>query len=127
MRYLTDSEYELGSRFLFLSMAIVVIQSDLHSFEKGLNVKIKEPYMGLLKVMEYRALAERQQLKKYMAKQKLQVINMEKTDTFSSYLYTCQGREEKRNYFNPAIRKKVEQIIRELMAQSNSNLQQSIH
>ncbi|MFB1050048.1 hypothetical protein [Paraliobacillus sp. JSM ZJ581] len=118
MCYLTNSEYTLGSRFLFLSMAITVIQNDLVSLEQGIDIKIKEPYTNLLKTMEERAIAERQQLKKYMTKQKLQVVRLEKTDTFSSYLYICQGREEKRNYFNPAIRTKVTKIIYELMTQA---------
>ncbi len=38
-----------------------------------------------------------------------------KNDSFSSYLFLCNGREEKRNYFNPAIRKKVKTIMQELM------------
>ncbi|CQR47018.1 hypothetical protein BN1058_01307 [Paraliobacillus sp. PM-2] len=124
MRYLTDSEYALGSRFLFLSMAITVIQKDLISFEKESNIKIKEPYTELLKIMENRALSERQQLKKYMAKQKVQVVSLDKTETFSSYIYICQGREEKRSYFNPTIRKKVEKIIRELMTHALSYFEQ---
>ncbi|GGM25203.1 hypothetical protein GCM10011351_08670 [Paraliobacillus quinghaiensis] len=115
MRYLTESEYALGSRFLFLSMAIVVIQKDLVTIEKETSIKIKEPYLELLQKMEKRAFLERKQLHKYMRKQNVKVISLEKNDTFSSYLYVCQGREEKRNYFNPTIRKKVEQIIRELM------------
>lgn len=115
MRYLTESEYALGSRFLFLSMAITVIQKDLTTIEKQSFLKIKEPYLDLLREMERRALLERQQLRKYMHKQQLKVIALEKNDTFSAYLFICQGREERRNYFNPAIRKKVEQVIRQLM------------
>lgn len=118
MCYLTDSEYALGSRFLFLSMAITVIQNDLASFEKGNDIKIKEPYTALLTTMENRAIAERQQLKKYMRKQRLHVTRLEKTETFSSYLYVCNGREEQRNYFNPTIRTKVASIIYELMHQA---------
>lgn len=124
MHYLTDSEYQLGSRFLFLSMAIVVIERDLTFFESGKNIKIKEPYTELLRIMKSRAVAERQQLRKYMANEKLKVIQLEKTDTFSSYLYICHGKEEKRNYFNPAIRKKVEKIIRELMSNALATFEQ---
>jgi len=58
---------------------------------------------------------ERRDLRKAMANQKIQVVSLDQNDTFSSYLFVCQRREEQRNYFNPAIRKKVEAIIRELM------------
>ncbi|SDC44542.1 hypothetical protein SAMN05421734_10912 [Pelagirhabdus alkalitolerans] len=115
MRYLTEHEYALASRFLFLSMAITVIQKDITSIETGNGVKIKEPYLELLKMMEDRALTERQQLRKYMYEEKVSVEPLEKNDTFTAYLFISKQKEEKRHYFNPAIRKKVEQILTELM------------
>lgn len=96
-------------------MALVVIQKDLLAIEQGTVLKIKEPYLDLLKKIEKRALLERQELRKYMYKQKLQVHALEKNDTFTAYLFICGGREEKRNYFNPAIRKQVEQILHQLI------------
>lgn len=118
MRYLTIEEYQLASRFLFLSMAITVIQRDLAIIERGAGLKIKEPYLVLLKKMENEAMLERQQLRKYMFDQKLKVVPLERNDTFTAYLFICQNKEEQRNYFNPAIRKKVEHILEELMLKS---------
>ncbi|WP_440896219.1 hypothetical protein ACS127_17115 [Amphibacillus sp. Q70] len=118
MRYLTENEYTLVSRFLFLSMAITVIEKDRVVIENGAGLKIKEPYLALLKRMEQEALLERQQLRKYMYDQKLKVVALERNDTFTAYLFICQNREEKRNFFNPAIRKKVEHILAELMSKS---------
>jgi len=118
MRYLTEDEYKLASRFLFLSMAITVIQRDIAVIEKGNGLKIKEPYLVLLKQVEEEALLERQQLRKYVYDKKLKVVALEHNDTFTAYLFICQNREEKRNYFNPAIRKKVEYILEELMLKS---------
>ncbi len=118
MRYLTIEEYQLASRFLFLSMAITVIQRDLAIIERGAGLKIKEPYLVLLKKMENEAMLERQQLRKYMFDQKLKVVPLERNDTFTAYLFICRNKEEQRNYFNPAIRKKVEHILEELMLKS---------
>lgn len=118
MRYLTIEEYQLASRFLFLSMAITVIQRDLAIIERGIGLKIKEPYLVLLKKMENEAMLERQQLRKYMFDQKLKVVPLERNDTFTAYLFICRNKEEQRNYFNPAIRKKVEHILEELMLKS---------
>ncbi|CDQ40685.1 MULTISPECIES: hypothetical protein [Virgibacillus] len=114
MRYLNEEEFTIASRFLFLSMAMVVIQQDIQHIQNG-GFKIKEPYMELLKKMETEALNERRSLRKTMQTMQLKVVTLEKNDSFSSYLFLCRGREEKRNYFNPAIRKKVQLIIRELM------------
>ncbi|SFA81874.1 hypothetical protein SAMN04488072_10294 [Lentibacillus halodurans] len=114
MRYLNDEELQLASRFLFLSMAMVVIQQDMQRIRQG-TFKIKEPYITLLEKMNTEAVNERRELRKIMKDKKIQVITLNKNDSFSSYLFLCRGREEKRNYFNPAIRKKVEAIIQELM------------
>ncbi|MFD1017788.1 hypothetical protein [Thalassobacillus hwangdonensis] len=114
MRYLKEEELELASRYLFLSMALVVVQQDRNHIEKG-RFKIKEHYLELLGKMEYEARVERKELRKKMDRQKLQVMQVGKNDSFTSFLFLAHGYEEKRNYFNPAIRKKVENILFELM------------
>ncbi|MBU5468371.1 hypothetical protein KQI49_16225 [Virgibacillus sp. MSJ-26] len=114
MRYLTEMELKVASRFLFLSMAIVVIKQDVKHVQNG-AFKIKDPYINLLNQMISEATNERRKLRKMMEDKKIQVVSLGKNDTFSSYLFVCQGREEKRNYFNPAIRKKVETIIQEFV------------
>ncbi|MCJ0932281.1 hypothetical protein GLV94_18475 [Virgibacillus halodenitrificans] len=114
MRYLNDEELQISSRFLFLSMALVVIQQDIQLFKKG-HFKIKELYLHPLEKMETAGINERKELKKIMQKKQLKVFTLTKNDSFSSFLFVCRGKEEKRNYFNPAIRKKVEVILQELM------------
>lgn len=114
MRYLQSDELQIATRFLFLSMAIVVIQQDIQHVQKG-AFKIKEPYIHMLEKMISEATRERRELRKSMERKQLKVVTLHKNDSFSSFLFLCQGREEKRNYFNPAIRKKVEIIVQELM------------
>ncbi|HLR52640.1 MAG TPA: hypothetical protein VK072_07190 [Candidatus Avamphibacillus sp.] len=114
MRYLTESELNVASRFLFLSMAITVIKQDIEHIQNG-AFKIKEPYLNLLNQMISEATVERRQLRKIMQDEQIQVVSLNKNDTFSSYLFISKGREEKRNYFIPAIRKKVESIIQDLL------------
>ncbi|MFD1039019.1 hypothetical protein ACFQ3N_11550 [Virgibacillus byunsanensis] len=114
MRYLNEEELEIATRFLFLSMAMTVIKQDIHHIQLG-EFKIKEPYIKLLEEMNKHAMTERRELRTTMNHQRIQVVTLNKNDSFSSYLFLCKGREEKRNYFNPAIRKKVEVIVEELM------------
>lgn len=114
-RYYKD--LQLASRFLFLSMTIVVIEQDIRFIEQG-PFKIKTPYLDLLMKMNSIALNERKELQKIMKSKNIQVIKHNQNKTFSSFLFLCQGREEIRNYFNPAIRKKVEKIIQELIRKS---------
>lgn len=114
MSYLNNNELKLASRFLFLSMAIVVIKQDMKHIQEG-AFKIKEPYVELLGKMLAQATIERRKLRRAMQRQNIQVISLQKNDLFSSFLFVSDGREEKRNYFNPTIKKKVETIIDELM------------
>lgn len=125
MRFLTEEEYSIASRFLFLSMAIVVIRQDIQHVENG-PFKIKMPYLTLLKKMEALALDERRKLRVEMKKQTIEVISLNKNDSFSSFLFLCQGREEKRNFFNPSIRKKVEAIIQEFLFTALSALDKTV-
>ncbi|MFD2924316.1 hypothetical protein [Halobacillus naozhouensis] len=114
MRHLKQEELEIASHHLFLTMAIAVIRQDRKHFERG-PFKIKEPYMEQLNKMELAARKERQKLKAQMDHQHLQVIESGRNDSFTSFLFLAHGYEEKRNYFNPAIRKKVESILFKLM------------
>ncbi|WP_156288825.1 hypothetical protein [Oceanobacillus salinisoli] len=124
MRYLKDDELQIATRFLFLSMAIVVLHQDIVHIQNG-QFKINEPYLDLVKRMDSLARKERRKLRKTMEDKKIQVVNLNKNDSFSSFLFLCQGREEKRNYFNPAIRKKVEEVIRDLMERALQSSQDS--
>lgn len=50
MRELPEEELQSAARFVFLSMAIVVMEQDMKHIEAG-GFKIKEPYLGLLAEM----------------------------------------------------------------------------
>lgn len=114
MRYLQEDDSKVALRFLFLSMAMIVIDQDMKHLKNG-PFKIKEPYQKLLKNMRFIAGDERKQLRKIMMQKNMQVVRLDNNDSFSTYLFICNGLEEKRNFFNPAIRKKVEAILQELM------------
>ncbi|MBR7554973.1 hypothetical protein ACFFJI_08465 [Allobacillus sp. GCM10007491] len=120
MRYLSKEEHHTASRYLFLSMAIIVVEKDIQFVESG-PFKIKEPYLELLRKMEHRARIERRQLRKKMRDMNVEVVFLQKDDSFSTYLFMARGYEEERRYFNPAVRKKVEQILYELMRQAYLN------
>ncbi|WP_068676628.1 hypothetical protein [Oceanobacillus sp. Castelsardo] len=125
MRYLNDDELKIATNFLFLSMAIVVLNQDMNHIKNG-NFKINEPYLELIEKMTLLARKERKKLRKIMQDKGMQVIQLNKNDSFSSFLFLCHGREEKKNYFNPAIRKKVEEVIRKLMEKALLSFQDSV-
>ncbi|UOQ85706.1 hypothetical protein [Gracilibacillus salinarum] len=113
MRNISEEEYKIGSRYLFLSMAIQVIQKDLEKLRSQTIFKINEPYIRLLETIEKKAIEERRKLKIRISQEKIAVLETNQTDTFTEYTFYCKGKEEKRNYFKPAIRKKVLVILEE--------------
>lgn len=120
MRYLQDEELNIASRFLFLSMARVVLQLDIESIEQG-PFKIKDPYLLLLRKMVSKATNERKYLRKLMRDKGIQIVMQHKTKTFTTVIYICQGKETLKAYFNPVIRNKVETIIQDLIQTSQSH------
>lgn len=114
MRQLSEEESGIASRFLFLSMAIIVLHQD-GSYMRKSPIKIKEPYIELIEKMTAIAVNERRRLRQKMHELNMQVMKLNQNNSFTSYLFICQGREEKCNYFNPIIRKKVMNILYELM------------
>ncbi len=117
MRELPEEELQSATRFVFLSMAIVVMEQDMKHIEAG-GFKIKEPYLGLLAEMNDHAENERRQLRTRLKKQNFRIIPIDKDDASSSFLFCCGTKEAKRNYFNPAIRKRVEAIIQEMLTKA---------
>lgn len=114
MSYINSDDLELATGYLFLSMAIVVINQDLKHVREG-PFKIKEPYVEILGKMLAQATAERRILRRKMEARKVQVILLKKDDLFSTFLFVSNRREEKRNYFNPVIKKYVKGKIRNLL------------
>lgn len=98
MRYLQDEHLQAALRFLFLSMAITVMKQDMAYIQDG-KFKIKEPYLELLEKMIFLAKKERKNLRKTMHDENIQVILLNRNDSFSSYLFICQGKEEKTQLF----------------------------
>ncbi|GLO65622.1 MULTISPECIES: hypothetical protein [Oceanobacillus] len=122
MRYINEENTKIASRYLFISMAIIIIRQDIKYHDEG-PYKIKEIYLQMLSEMEREAVRERKQIIRRMRINQLSVLPLTKDDSFSNFLFICQGKEEKKSYFNPAIRKKVEKVLKELMFKSLYRLQ----
>lgn len=110
MRYIDARDLKVASRFVFLSMAIRVLEQDLTYIKNG-SFKIKEPYVELVEAMISSALEERRNLRKKMFDRDLRVTRLRQDDLFTTYLFICERKEEERTYFNPVIRKNVKEIM----------------
>src|SRR5690625_3976842 len=99
-------------------MAMIVINQDIESIRQG-PFKIKQPYLDRLEQMLNLATKERRTLRQSMRRHKVKVVLLEKDELFSTFLFMGNRREEKRNYFNPTIKKKVETIFEDLLQKTH--------
>src|SRR5690625_7768043 len=106
MRYLKDEEFNIASRFLFLSMARVVIQLDIENIEQG-PFKINNPYLSLLRKMISKATNERRHLRKLMKDKSMQVVIQHKNETYTNGLFLYNGKANTRKYSSTAIPTKM--------------------
>ncbi|KAB8127095.1 hypothetical protein F9U64_18550 [Gracilibacillus oryzae] len=119
MRNLDPIEWQIASRYLFVDLTLKVIDRDLNMLKKSSLFKISDHYIALLESVQKTGVEERKQLKKQMQQEKIKVILSKKQETFTSYLFTSKGKQEVRNYFHSAIKKKVENILDEWMKQND--------
>lgn len=107
-------ETEVAVRFIFMSLAMNVIQLDIKNINNG-KFKIKEPYIDQLESMHTLASHECRDLKKVMWDKKISVIIIGKRNDYTEYMFSINGRDETRTYNNHIIRKNVKEILANLM------------
>ncbi|MGP4040209.1 hypothetical protein ACTWP4_10040 [Gracilibacillus sp. D59] len=113
MRNITDEEFKIACRYLFLSMAIEVIQKDQTTLRNNNIFKISEPYIAFLEPVIRKAVEEIRELKQLTHVNNLKVLQTDRSEQFTEYTFYAKRKEKKRNHFNAAIRKKVLVIIEE--------------
>ncbi|HLR72426.1 MAG TPA: hypothetical protein VK085_13475 [Pseudogracilibacillus sp.] len=107
-------ELKIASYYLFLDMAIKVLEIDRQNIING-NFKIKPPYLKLINELTSNAIKKRKELKQTMYRQKIKVNFLYREGEFSYYKFIFHRSETVRSYFNPVIKKNVEKIIHELI------------
>ena len=102
MRYLTDEENKIASRFLYLNTAIEILQKkESETLEKAIKMGIEE----------------RRKLKKVMLDKEIKIQHKESDENFACFMFYAGIREVEKKYFRPALTKHVKQVVEELMRQ----------
>lgn len=110
MTKIPEKDRDIMEKAIYLPMVLIILNRDLAVVDKS-PFKLKKPYLELIeeamKVIQ-RELAE---VKRYMKINKLQVIQINRDDAFTMYMFLYKGYEENHNYFNPRIRNKVQELM----------------
>lgn len=107
-------DINLATSFLFLNMAIKVLELDKRHVQIG-DFKIKTPYVKLINNLISKAINERRRLKQIMYKKNIQVNFLYREGEFIHYEFILNKTKVVKCYFSPVIKKEVEKILVSLM------------
>ncbi len=121
MDHLHEKQYAILSHYIFLSFTIETLELEQKKLSQTSGIKLSETFMVLIGHMLAHAKKQRRSLKETMYKEQLFIQPLGSNDVFTSFLFILDKKEERRDFFNPAIRKKVEGILIELKHEVQTN------
>jgi hypothetical protein len=110
MTRIPEDDRNIMEKAIYLPMVLIILNRDLAIVEKS-PFKLKKPYVELIEETMKTIQKELAEVKQYMKKNKIQVMEVSRDDAFTMYLFMYKGYEENHNYFNPRIRNKVEELM----------------
>ncbi|MEW9051372.1 MAG: hypothetical protein AB2392_09470 [Neobacillus sp.] len=110
MTRIPDEDRNLMEKAIYLPMVLIILNRDLSIIEKS-PLKLKRPYLELVEETMKVIQKELAEVKQYMKKHNLKVMETKRDDSFTMYLFLYKGYEEEHNYFNPRIRNKVQELM----------------
>ena len=114
MNHLHENQSPIFSHYIFLSFTIDALELERKKLSQTSDIILSETFMVLIENMLAQAKDQRRLLKETMQKEQLVIQPLGSNDVFTSFLFILDKKEERRDFFNPAIRKKVEAMLIEL-------------
>jgi hypothetical protein len=110
------NDRDILEKAIFLPMALIVFNQDLTIIQSS-PFKLKDVYYQMVESAMKRIQKDLVHIKREMKNRKLKVHELNRDDLFSQFLFVCKGYEEHHNYFNPAIRNNVKQIMQHYISE----------
>ncbi|MEH7097533.1 hypothetical protein [Neobacillus vireti] len=110
MTRIPEDERDIMEKAIYLPMVLIILNRDLNVVTNS-PFKLKKPYLNLIEETMKKIQRELAEVKQYMKKNKLQVIETNRDEAFTMYMFIYKGYEENHNYFNPRIRNKVQELL----------------
>lgn len=123
MDHLSQKQYHILSHYVFLSFTIDTLELEQKKLYQTTAFKLPETFIEFTDCMLVSAKKQRRALKETMHKERLFIQPLGSNDVFTSFLFILDKKEERRDFFNPAIRKKVEAMLIELKRDTQTNYQ----
>lgn len=110
MTRIPEEDRDIMEKAIYLPMVLIVLNRDLAVIEKS-PFKLRQPYLEFIEEIMKEIQRELKEVKQYMKKNNLKVMEVKRDDAFTMYMFIYKGYEENHNYFNPRIRNKVQELM----------------
>lgn len=110
MTRIPESDRNIMEKAIYLPMVLIILNRDLYVVENS-PFKLKKPYLEFIEETMKDIQRELAEVKRYMKKNNLKVMEVKRDDAFTMYMFIYKGFEENHNYFNPRIRNKVQELM----------------
>lgn len=115
MTKIPEEDRNIMEKAIYLPMVLTILNRDLVIIDQS-PFKLKRPYLELIEETMRVIQKELAEVKKYMTMNKLKVAETRRDDAFTMYMFLYKGYEEYHNYFNPRIRNKVQELMKNYLA-----------
>jgi glutathione synthase/RimK-type ligase-like ATP-grasp enzyme len=110
MTKIPGEDRTIMEKAIYLPMLLIILNRDLTVVKKS-PFKLRKPYEELIEDTLKTIQRELAEVKQYMKINNMQVLEMNRDDAFTMYMFLYKGYEEHHNYFNPRIRNKVQELM----------------
>lgn len=119
MTRIPDEDRTIFEQSLFLPMALTIFERDLNIIERA-PFKLKQPYIRCIEQSMNHIQRDLSIIKHEMKKKKMKAQEIQRDDTFTSFLFVYKGYEEHHNYFNPRIKHYVQEVMEKYLLQART-------
>jgi hypothetical protein len=110
MTRIPEKDRDIMEKAIYLPMVLIILNRDLSVVKKS-PLKLKKPYEELIEETIKTIQRELAEVKQYMKVNNMKVLETNRDDAFTMYMFIYKGYEEHHNYFNPRIRNKVQELM----------------
>lgn len=117
MTQVPSHDRDVIEEVIYLPMVLTLLERDKKIFQEG-KFKIKEPYLEMLDQTSKLVHKDLHKAKSYLSKNNIKLEKSKSDELFTRYMFFYKGYEEEHNYFNPALRNRVENLLREYLSKA---------
>lgn len=114
MSHVPSRDRDIIEEAIYLPMLLTLLDRDMKIFEGG-PFKIKDPYIEVIEETMVKIQKDLHIAKTYLHKNNIKVERIKSDDAFTMYVFFYKGYESHHNYFNPRLRNRVEELLREYL------------